>query len=142
MATQGGMGLEIKVTVTSTLTAIGHLLPETNWPKVEKILSEETGHDALNGYAEWKPTGKYAVGTFTLIVLWDPSATTHAALNAAFDSQDDVAMLISSPNGNEAWTFVAQVKSLGPSSKQDQGFRMAIDVQPTGYIDRTAGSGS
>lgn len=136
------MGLEVKITVTSTLTAIGHLQNETNWPEVTKVLSEETGHDATDGYAEHIATGKFTVGSFNLVVLWDSSESTHAALNAAFDSLSSVAMSIANPSGSESWSFNAHIYSLGPSSRQDQGVRMTIKVQPTGKPTRTSGSGS
>lgn len=142
MATEGGFGLEVKITVSSTLTAIGHLQDESTWPEAVKVLSEETGHDADGGYAEHIATGKFNLGSFNVVVLWDPSDTTHAALDAAFDSLDAVAMSISNPSGTESWSFNAHVYSLGPSSRQTQGVRMAIKVQPTGKPTRASGSGS
>lgn len=131
MGTQGGFGLKVKITVSTVLTAIAHIT-DAEFPEFEKILKEVTGHDATGGYAEFIATGKRKVNSFPVTLAWDSSASTHAAILAAFDSNDAVAMSIEDPAGDEVISFNAHIQKVGRISDQEDGYKCKVTIQPTG----------
>lgn len=131
MATQGGFGLQIRISVSATLTAIVHI-QEADMPEFEKVLAEVTAHDSAGGYAEYIATGKRKVNEFEMTLLWDKAAATHAAVLAAFNSDAPVNMSVSDPDGAETIAFAAHVYKMGRVSEQEEGYQCVVTIQPTG----------
>jgi predicted secreted protein len=131
MTTRGGFGLTIKIMITATLTAIVDLL-EGEIPEFEKYLAEATPHNAPGGYAKHVATGKFKMNEFKFTLGWDKADTTHAAVLAAFNSTNTVAMQIVSPSGNETISFDAHVFKLGRVAEQEESYTCEVSVQPSG----------
>lgn len=131
MAEQGGFGMKVKITVGTTLTTIANLL-DAEFPKFNKFLAEQTGHDATSGYAEYIDTGKRGLDSFKMTLGWDSESTTHAAIVTAFSATTTVNMSIEDPGAVEIISFAAHIKSILRISKQEEGYQAEIEVQPTG----------
>jgi predicted secreted protein len=131
MATQGGFGLKIKITVASTLTAIAKIT-EGEIPEFERMVAEVTAHDSPNGWAEFISTGKRKMNEFKFTLLWDSTLSTHAAITAAFDSEAAVNMSVEDPDGVEVIAFAAFITKMGRISEQEEGYTCEVAVQPTG----------
>lgn len=131
MTVQGGFGTVIKITVTSALTAITHA-QDIEWPEFEKILADITGHDAPGGYEEIIATGKRKMNAFKLKLTWDVSEVTHAAVLAAFNTDETVLMSVEDPDGDEVIEFQAHVAKLGRVTEQEEGYVCEVEVKPTG----------
>jgi predicted secreted protein len=131
MTIQGGYGAVLKIEVSAVLTAVVHVM-DYEFPEFEKILADVTAHDSPGGYAEWIATGKRKLNEFTCKLLWDPDATTHAAVQAAFDSDDAVGMSCEDPDGNEVIAFDAHISKLGRIAEQEEGYTCDVTIQPTG----------
>lgn len=136
---QGGFGAVLKITVTAVLTAIVHVV-DMEFPEFEKILAEITAHDSPGGYAEWISTRKRKMNSFTVKITWDITEVTHAAVVAAFDSDDAVSMSVEDPNGDEVIVFDAQIQKLGRISEQEDGYSCNVTIQPTGLPVINGGS--
>ena len=128
---QGGFGTVIKIKVTSTLTAITYA-QEIEFPEFEKILADITGHDAPGGYEEIIATGKRKMNEFKVKLTWDISQVTHAAVQAAFDTDDAVEMSVEDPDGDEVIAFFAHVSKLGRIAEQEEGYVCEVTIKPTG----------
>lgn len=136
---QGGFGAVLKITVTAVLTAVAHV-HEFEFPEFEKIIADVTGHDAPGGYTEKIATGKRTMNSFTCTLGWDTSETTHAAIVAAFDSDDAVQMSVEDPDGIETITFDAHISKLGRIAKQEEGYECKVEITPTGIPQIVPGS--
>jgi len=136
---QGGYGAVLKITVSAVLTAIVHVM-DMEFPEFEKILAEITAHDSPGGYAEFISTGKRKLNSFTVKLVWDISEVTHAAVVAAFDSDNAVEMSVEDPNGDEVIVFSAHVSKLGRIAEQEEGYACDVTIQPTGIPDINGGS--
>jgi predicted secreted protein len=128
---QGAYGTLVKIKVTSTLTTMAHLM-EVEFPEFEKLLAEVTAHDSPGGYAEHIATGKRKINGFVVKLLWDISSATHAAIQAAFNSDLPVDMSVQDPDGTEVISFSAHVYKLGRVTPQDEGYTCDVSIQPTG----------
>lgn len=133
MAPQGGFGVKLKISVTSTLTVIAGI-KETDFPEFEKAMADVTGHDSTGGWAEHLPTGKRMANPFTCTVFWDESNNTHAAIKTAFDGEAPVNMSIEDPDGDEVIAFAAHITKMGRVSEQEDAFMCEIEIQPTGAV--------
>jgi hypothetical protein len=131
MATQGGQGVVLKITVTAALTAVANLL-DIDMPEFTKYLDETTSHGSTGGYYEARATGKRRLEPFPATVEWDSSDSTHAAIVAAFNSDDPVDMSIEDPAGDEVITFTAHIEKIGRIAKGDQRYKARIQIHPTG----------
>lgn len=131
MSRQGGFGVVCKISVSNSLTAIANV-EDVNFPEFEKFLAEITNHASTGGYAEHIATGVRSVNEFTMTLTWDTAEATHAAIVAAFDSNDPVNMSIEDPDGVEVISFSAHIKKLGRMSKQRERYGCTVTVQPTG----------
>lgn len=136
---QGGFGAVLKITVTASLTAIVHVV-DMEFPKFVKVLAEITAHDSPGGYAEHISTRKRKLESFTVHIVWDISEVTHAAVVAAFDSDDTVAMSVEDPDGSEVITFDAHIFELGRIAEQEEGYACDVSIQPTGIPVINGGS--
>ena len=130
MATQGGLGLVLKIN-TGSLTAVANLI-EAEFPEQEKELWEYVLHSSADGYAEYMDTGLRKLSDFTATVLWDDTETTHAAMLTAFESTATVGMSIEDPAGQEVIAFNAHIQKIGRISKADEGYQAEIAIQPSG----------
>ncbi len=131
MTRQGGFGTTIKITVTSTLTAVTHA-QDIEFPEFEKVLADITGHDAPGGYEEIIATGKRKMNAFKVKLTWDVAEATHAAMVAAFNSDNTVAMSVEDPDGAEVITFDAHIAKLGRVAEQEEGYVCEVEIKPTG----------
>lgn len=128
---QGGFGAVIKIAVSSVLTAIVHV-EDFEFPEFEKVVAEITGHDSPGGYAEYIASGKRKINSFSCTLVWDISETTHAAVLAAFDSDDSVNMSVEDPDSDEVIAFAAIVSKVGRVTEQEEGYKCKVEIQPTG----------
>lgn len=131
MTRQGAFGSVLKIDVTASLTAVTHVT-DFEFPEFEKILAEITAHDSPGGYAEYISTGKRRMNAFTCRLTWDVSQATHAAVLAAFDSDDPVNMSAEDPDGSEVIAFSGHVAKLGRIAEQEEGYSCDVTIQPTG----------
>jgi predicted secreted protein len=131
MTRQGGFGTVVKITVTSSLVAVTHA-QDIEFPEFEKILADITGHDAPGGYEEIIATGKRKMNAFKLKLTWDTAEATHAAMVAAFNSDETVAMSVEDPDGDEVIAFDAHVAKLGRVAEQEEGYVCEVEIKPTG----------
>ena len=130
MAMQGGMGVDLKIDVSSVLTVIAHLL-DVDDLEFEKFLAEMTGHDATSGYAEYVDTGKKKVNPLVATIGWDDTEATHQEIITIFDGTAAVDMSIEDPGGTEVITFSAHIQKMGRVYKQEDGYKCKVTIQPT-----------
>ncbi len=131
MTTQGGYGVVLKIMVTTTLTAVAHLI-DVDFPKFKKYLAESTGHDSTLGYYTATATGKRRLEPFPAVLEWDSAAPTHAAMQTAFDSDAAVSMSIQDPNGDEVIAFSAHIEEVERVGKQEETYKANVLIHPTG----------
>lgn len=131
MGRQGGFGTVVKITVTAALTAITHA-QDIEFPEFEKIIADITAHDSPGGYEEIIATGKRKMNSFKVKLTWDTDEVTHAAVLAAFNSDDVVGMSVEDPDGQEVIAFDAHVVKLGRVAEQEEGYVCEVEIKPTG----------
>ena len=128
----GGFGLQIKILVSATMTAIAELI-EGEIPEFEKFVAEMTSHGATGGYATYVASGKRKLNEFKMTLGWDSDDTTHAAILAAFASNSPITMTIYAPDSSdEAISFSAHINKLGRISAQEDGYKCDVAVTPSG----------
>lgn len=131
MATSGGFGLKLYISIAAVYTEIASLL-DSDFPEQSKTLEETTPHSATLGYATHTGTGKRELGEFTATLLWDKATATHAAILATYDSNATVNMRVADPGTAETIQFAAHVKSIKRTSKQDEAYKAEVTFQPSG----------
>lgn len=129
--TQGGFGVTLKIDVGTVLTAVTKVM-EVGFPEFEKILAESTGHDSAGGYAEFVATGKRKLNEFEVTLAWDSTEATHAAMDAAFDSDAAVSCSVADPDGDETIAFEAHVRLVAREGDQEDVYKARVAIQPTG----------
>jgi predicted secreted protein len=127
----GGFGLQVQISISSTLTTIVELI-DGEIPEFEKFIAEMTGHNATGGYATFVATGKRKLNEFKITLGWDSDDSTHAAVLAAFDSDSPVNMKVISPGADESIAFAAHITKMGRVSAQEDGYKCDVTIQPTG----------
>ncbi len=132
MTEQGGFGLTAKIKVGGVLTAIVDVLEGSELPKFKKFIADMTPHSATNGWTKRVATGKRSLESFKLVIGWDKDEATHAAVQAAFDSDDPVDWEVASPNDDEKIGFSAHVEEISRGTPQEDGYTAEIMVTPTG----------
>ncbi len=132
MTSQGGFGLTAKIDVSATLTAIVDILEGSELPKFKKFLADMTPHNATQGYTVRVATGKRSLESFKLVIGWDADEATHAAVQAAFDSNAPVNMSVSSPGDDEVIAFAAHIEEISRGAPQEDGYTAEVTVTPTG----------
>lgn len=128
---EGGFGVKLKISISSTLTAITKVL-DVDFPTMEKMLAESTAHDSTDGWTEYTDTGKRRMGEMKAVIGWDSDDATHAAVLTAFASTTPVSMSIEPPSGDEVIAFSAHIAKLGRIAKQDDVYKCEVTIQPTG----------
>jgi len=136
MAKQGGFGVELKITISTTLTVIANLL-DVDFPKFKKFLAESTSHSSTDGFYEAIDTGKRRGEPFRAVLGWDDAETTHAAILTAFAATAAVAMSIEDPAGQEVITFSAHIEEISRLGKQEDMFKAEVMFHPTGKLTIT-----
>jgi predicted secreted protein len=130
--TEGGMGLAVKLTVGTTLTALTYLL-DGEIPEFERFVAEATPHSSTGGWAVFVSTGKRKLNEFKVTLGWDSDEATHAAVLTAFDSESAVAMSVVSPDGSdETISFSAFITKIGRMTDQEDAYKCEVSIQPTG----------
>jgi len=128
---QGGFGFTFELEVAGTYTVVANI-ENMGIPEFEKLVAEITSHDSPGRYAEYISTGKRKLNEFTLGLIWDPSSATHAALIAAFDSDDASNMRITDAESLETIAFAGIVTKIGRVAEQEEGYKADVTIQPTG----------
>jgi hypothetical protein len=128
---QGAFGAKVKIKVTETLTAIAHL-QDIDGVTLRKTLVEATGHDAEDGYAEYYDSGKRSISPIKLLLAWDPSLPTHAALVTGYAAKSPVDFSVEDPDATEPLQFKAFIQELSRQYKQSGVFMCQCTIQPTG----------
>lgn len=133
MTTEGGFGLQVKITVGTTLTAIAEVLDGSEMPKMKKFLAEATPHSATGGWAKKVPTGKRELQSFKAVLGWDSDEATHGAMQTAFDSENPVNMSVVSPDGSdETIAFSAHIEEIARMPAQEDIYKAEVMITPTG----------
>lgn len=130
MATQGGFGLSVQISISEVLTAVAKIL-DGEIPRFKRYLAEFTAHDSASGYDEYISTGRRGLDKFKLTLGWDIAETSHAAIVAAFNAETPVTMVVEDPAGSETITFDAFIEEVGRISKQKEGYTAEVVIQPT-----------
>lgn len=127
MTAQGGYGLDLQLNGT---TVVG--VEDVDELSFMKFIAETTGHDSADGYYEATATGKRRIEPLSMAMFWDVNDATHAAVLAAFDSDDASTFTWADPDGDESVEFDAHVERLGRVSAQEDAYRANVDLHPTG----------
>lgn len=131
--TEGGFGLQVKITVGTALTAIASLLSGSEMPKFKKFIADATPHSATGGWAKKIATGKRDAESFKVVLGWDKDEATHAAIRTAFDSDSPVNMSVTSPDGtDETISFSAHIEEIGLMTDQEDAYTAEVMIAPTG----------
>lgn len=129
---EGGFGLQVKITVGTSLTAIAYMV-EGEVPEFERFVAEATPHSATGGWAKFVSTGKRKMNEFKVTLAWDSDDTTHGAIRTAFDSETAVNMSVISPDGSdETIAFGAFITKIGLVAEQEDYYKADVSIQPTG----------
>jgi predicted secreted protein len=130
--TIGGFGLQVKIMVGTSLTALTYLLEGSELPKFKKFIAEATPHSATGGWAKRVATGKRSLESFKVVLGWDSDEVTHAAVQTAFDSNEPVSMSVVSPGGDETIAFSAHIEEVGRLPGQEDAYQAEVMITPTG----------
>ena len=130
MAKKGGFGVQLKITITATLTLIAQL-EDTDFPEQEAVTTEVTTHDSTGGYAEFVKNGLFKLSKFTATVIWDKAAASHIGMLAALAATTPVIMTITTTDA-EVISFSGFVVKVARDAKQSSALKTKIDIQPTG----------
>jgi hypothetical protein len=130
MADQGGFGVVLKIN-TGALTSVANLL-DVEFPKQSKTLAEARYHNSANGYMEWIATGLRSLESFTAVLGWDDTESTHAQIVTSYGSDTAVGMSIEDPLGQETIAFDAHVQEILRIGVQDDLYKAEVVFQPTG----------
>ena len=128
----GGFGLQVKITVGTSLTAITYVLEGSEMPKFKKFIAEATPHSSTGGWAHRVATGKRSAESFKLVLGWDSDEATHGALVTAFDSDSSVNMNVVSPGTDETIAFAAHIEELARLPAQEDAYKAEVMISPTG----------
>lgn len=127
----GSFGVVLKITVSTTLTAVTRLL-DAQFPKQVKELADNTGHDTSGGYRTRIATGLRDLQKITCKLEWDIDEATHAAVLAAFASDEAVNMSIEDPAGDEVIAFAAHIEAIGRVAPLSGVYSADVEISPTG----------
>lgn len=130
--TSGGFGLQVKITVGTTLTAITYLLDGSELPKFKKFIADATPHSATGGWAKRVASGKRSLESFNVTLGWDSDEATHAAVLTAFESDASVSMSVVSPGSDETIAFSAHIEEISRAVEMEGLFTAEVMITPTG----------
>lgn len=131
--TEGGFGLQVKITVGTTLTALTYLLEGSEMPKFKKFIADATPHSATGGWAKRIASGKRSAEPFKVVLGWDSDEATHAAVQTAFDSDNPVNMSVISPDGSdETIAFSAHIEEISRLVEMESLYTAEVMITPTG----------
>lgn len=130
--TAGGFGLQVKITVGTTLTALTYLLEGSELPKFKKFIADATPHSATGGWAKRVATGKRSAESFKVVLGWDKSEATHAAMQTAFDADTTVNMSVVSPGADETISFAAHIEEIARLTEQEGLLTAECMITPSG----------
>lgn len=138
MTRQGGFGAKIRIGEAPG-DVIVHV-EEFEFPELEKLLVEVTGHDSPGGWAEYIETGKRRANAFNLTITWDRTQSTHQAVLAAFEAEGPVPMSVADPDEIETIIFDAKISKMGRITDQEGAYQCEVEIQPTGPVTIEYGS--
>lgn len=130
--TNGGFGLQVKITVGTSLTAITYLLNGSELPKFKKFIADATPHSSTGGWAVRVASGKRSLESFNVTLGWDSDEATHAAVQTAFDSDSAVSMSVVSPGSDETIAFSAHIEEISRVADQEGNYTAEVMITPTG----------
>lgn len=129
---QGSFGIDLKITVSTTLTAIASMT-DVAFPEQVAETADVTPHDAADGYRVKIMTGVKELTPFSCTVNWDSDDTTHAAMLTALGSNASVNMSIADPSGSdETIAFAALITRIGRIAPLSGGYQARVEITPTG----------
>jgi hypothetical protein len=135
--TQGAFGVACQIDVSGTPTTFAKIM-EVNWPVFKKFIAEATTHDSTGGYYEAVDSGKFRVMPFPLILAWDTSQSTHAAVLTAFNGSTAVTFSVADPDGDETIAFECFVEEVERQISGQEGIYQArVLIHPTGQATIT-----
>lgn len=130
--TSGGFGLQVKITVGTSLTALTYLLEGSELPKFKKFIADATPHSATGGWAKRVATGKRSAESFKVVLGWDSDEATHGAVQTAFDSDATVNMSVISPGTDETIAFAAHIEEIARLTEQEGLLTAEVMITPSG----------
>lgn len=131
--TEGGFGLQVKITVGTSLTAMTYLLEGSELPKFKAFIAEATPHSATGGWVKRVHTGKRSLEPFKVVLGWDSDEATHAAVQTAFDADSAVNFSVVSPDGSdETIAFAAFIEEIARMTGQEDIYKAEVMISPTG----------
>lgn len=131
MTAQGSFGVDLKITVSTTLTTVVGL-KDVSFPEQVAEVADVTAHDSTSGYREKIKTGVKELTPMTGTINWDTSETTHSTILTAFGSDDSVNMSIADPDADESIAFAALITRVGRISPLSGGYEAQVEITPTG----------
>lgn len=136
MAKSGGLGVQLKITISASLMLIAQM-KDIEIPEQEAAVVDVTTHDSTSGYAEFIKSGLFKLGKAVATLVWDDSIASHTGIVAAFSATSPVAMTITTPATAEVLEFNGFVTRLGRESKIDGALMCKVEIQPTGALTIT-----
>ena len=131
MTAQGSFGVDLKITVSTTLTAIVGVTDVT-FPEQVAEVADVTPHDAASGYRVKIKTGVRELTPMTATVNWDVDETTHSTILTAFASDDSVNMSVADPDEDETIAFAGLITRVGRVTPLSGGYSARVEITPTG----------
>lgn len=127
----GSFGVDLKIMISTTLTAITKLL-DVEFPEQVAEVADNTPHDAASGYRTRIKTGVFSLEPFSATLEWDSDETTHAAVLTAFAATTAVTMAIASPGDDETIQFSGHVTRVGRITPLSGVYTAKVEITPTG----------
>lgn len=135
--TQGGFGIACQIDVSGTPTTLAKIL-DAEWPVFKSFIAEATTEDSTGGYYEAVVSEKRRVMPFAVILAWDTSQSTHAAVLTAFNGATSVTFSIADPDGDETIAFECFVEEVERQRSSQEGIYQArVLIHPTGQATIT-----
>ena len=135
--TQGAFGVACQIDVSGTPTTLAKIR-EVSWPVFKKFIAEATTHDSTGGYYEAIDSEKKRIMPFPLVLAWDTSQSTHAAILTAFNTATLVTFKVSDPDGDESIAFECFIEEVERQISGQEGMYAArVLIHPSGQATIT-----
>lgn len=132
MAATGGQGVELKITISTTLTEVVGMIEDVPFPEQMRELYTYVTHNSSSGYRQRLDTGVRELTEFTVKVLWDDTEATHAALLTALTSTTAVNFTIADPAAGEVIAFSGFVRRIARFGQQVGAYHAMVTIAPSG----------
>ncbi len=130
--TQGAFGITCQIDVAGSPTTLVKIR-EASWPVIKKFIAEATTHDSTSGYYEAVDSEKKRVMPFSIVLAWDSSQATHAAVLTAFNAATLVTFSVADPDGDETITFECFIEEVERQISGQEGmYEARVLIHPSG----------